>query len=376
MTAAPAPGAEIRSGTEISSGTGPGDWDPDRESAKTAYQVERIQLNHWLPGKFHDDRKDQGKKPIGFHIYGPCPSCWDDTSALCAVEYLAVDQDLETPNAEPERSKRQNRTGSTTVVTLLRCNCLQSHQGAPAGAGGCGTEWLLRVTYLPDEPEAHVDLDPVKVDEAFRYWLPAEDVTNAIPTALAAVQATAAKWQTALTALIAVLAISTVIGGESTIVALDATWKVWLAVAAAAAVLGNIIMLYFSDLASLGFPGLQGAERQRSLINTDLEPLKQVAKTVREIQIARAATVVAVAGALAATGIFLLVSPAAPNQESKLTVTITQQGSGTATTQTTGCGTVSIKGDKSQMYVEFKRDAKGAELVDYPLNEVTAIDAC
>lgn len=68
-------------------------------------------------------------------------------------------------------------------------------------------------------------------------------------------------------------------------------------------------MLYFSDLASLGFPGLHAAKRQRSLINTDLEPLKQVAETVREIRIARAATVVALLGAFAATGIFLQAGP-------------------------------------------------------------------
>src|ERR1700722_16025657 len=160
MSAAPAPETESSSETESSPGTGSGDRDPDRPSAKPAYQVERIQLNHWPRGTFHEDRKDQGKKPVGFHIYGPCPSCRHKTSALCAVKYLAVDQDLETPNAEPERSKRQERTGSTTVVTLLRCNCLQSHEGAPAGAGGCGTEWLLRVTYFPDKPKEDVDLDP------------------------------------------------------------------------------------------------------------------------------------------------------------------------------------------------------------------------
>jgi hypothetical protein len=368
MSEAPTPGAPQTAVTVA------GVWNPDIKPRKTAYAVERIQLNDWPPDNFRDDRKEQGDKPPGFHIYGLCPSCRHQTSALCAVEYLENDQDLVTAEDDPQRLRRNGRVGSTTVVTVLRCSCLQPHLGVPAGSEGCGTEWLLRVNYFREDREADVDLYPVKADEAFRYWLPAEDITNSIPTALAAVQATAGKWQTALAALIAVLGVSAIISGESTIVALDVKWKIWLGVAAATAVIGNLFMLYFSDLASLGFPGLRSAKRQRSLVDTDLEPLKQVAATVREIRIARFATIVAVLGALAATGIFLFVSPAAPKDESKLTVTIGQ--SGTKTTTTTGCGTVVIVIKQSQKYVEFKRDAKGTKSISYPLSEVTAIDAC
>jgi hypothetical protein len=362
------PALEARGDT----GTPPHAWNPVIEK-KTAYAVQRIQLNDWPDGDFREDREAQGENPVGFHIYGPCPACKALTSALCAAEYLQDDQDLVTNAEDPERAERADRKGSTTIVTVLRCSCLEEHAGAPAGASGCGTEWLLRVNYFRDEHDNTVLLHPVKADEAFRYWLPAEDVTSAIPAALAAVQATAGKWQTALAALIAVLGISVVLSGGSTIAALDATWKILLAVAAAVAVISNLIMLYYSDLASLGFPGLRGARQKRSLINADLEPLTQVAATVKEIRIARSATAVALLGAIAAAGIFLFVSPAAPKAESKLTLEIPQSGTRTIP-QTTGCGTVTIV-RKPAAYAEFTRDAKGTTQISYPLSEVTAIDA-
>lgn len=141
-------------------------WDPYPVPPKTTYSAERIQLNDWPPRNFHEDRKEEGKRPLGFHIYGFCSSCRHETSALCAVKYLENDQDLvtATENEDPERLRRKARVGSTTVVTVLRCDCLEPHEGAPANTGGCGTEWLLRVNYVRENAQAEVYLDPVKPD--------------------------------------------------------------------------------------------------------------------------------------------------------------------------------------------------------------------
>ena len=353
-------------------------WSPPQPvPPKAAYAVEHVLLQDWPDRNFRDDRAAQVRDFVGFHIYGTCPSCGHETSALCSAKYLAQDDVVYQDDrpTDPYEQEWRQPAGRVTNVTLLRCACLSRHEGGPDGSFGCGSEWLLRVTYSVEDPAAPVHVYPVREDEACRYWHPAEDVTDSVPKALADAQAGAGKWQGSLSALLAVLGLSAVLAGRDTILSLGTGAKWALGVAALVAILGNLLMLYFSDLASFGFPKIAHATQPRSLLDSDLAPLVAAQRSTSNLRVARAFTAVALAGALVATGVFLFAPKQVAQPGSKLTVTVAGSGD-TGTKLTTACGVARFDDDARPTTVTFTPPEKGARPVTYPIGEVSAIEPC
>jgi len=193
-------------------------WEPLIAPNKVDYRVERVQVDGFSEGLFSDDRLDQGIDPVGFHINGECPSCKHETTALCAAKYIAPDsKELEEAVKLKTAYDESHQEDLVSLVTVLRCACIKSHTNAPANTFGCGTEWLLRVSYLPQVTDSHPKYLPVPENESFKYWSPADNIAAAVAGSLSAAQAIAKNWQAFLTGFLAILGVASVVGGRNTL---------------------------------------------------------------------------------------------------------------------------------------------------------------
>jgi hypothetical protein len=317
------------------------DWEPVITPDKKDYLVERVQVDGFNEDFFKSDRGVQGIDPVGFHIDGECPSCKHQTTALCAAKYIAPD-DRELEEMAPVRAKYSgdDKRHLVSLVTVLRCACITSHPNAPANTFGCGTEWLMRVSYLPQDEKSDPKYFPVLDSEAFKYWSPADNIATAVAGSLSAAQAIAKNWQAFLTGFLAILGVASVIGGRSTIQQLSGGAQIILGVAAAAALLLNAAVLYYANLAQFGYPKVEEVSKPRYLRDSDLQTLKDASISITKLKKSFSFAVASVVAALVATGIFLFWPPSTTKIQYKLTVVLAGTQAKPTSTLTTGCGSI------------------------------------
>lgn len=299
---------------------------------KEKYVVERIQLPGDWDNRWFDNDRDQLANRPGFHIFGRCPSCHHQTTAVCATDYLA--QGIAKEGGDPTRlrpaqrlrgdyptsvrdflprftswrpTKRDTTSGLKAQITVVRCACLENHGPPAPGAFGCGSEWLLRVQYNATDSEK-ATLIPVSAEEASRCW-PAADAAFAEATgSLTLAEASAKNWGAALTTILTLLGISGLLASRSSVQSLPSPWKVVFGIAAFVAVLSDALMLYQTNFASYGSPRITDALKSSDAENADLDPLMQARTSVRKLQIAVRAAAVSGISALFAAGILLFAS--------------------------------------------------------------------
>jgi hypothetical protein len=384
----------------------------DRPGEKTHYKLERVLLdaNYDTNTAFGDDLADQSAD-VGFHVFGGCPSCAHPTTALLASKYL-TDYQTDPGNADvqvavsPPRTRKAGllnldgvtahspgrvhparaadhsgelrATNRRTQVLAMRCSCAENHPDQKDGTFGCGSEWLLAVNYDPTKRSATVLKLPVSAEDGSRVWQSADEVATAVSAALSSSQASATKWLTAYTSLLAVLGLAGVLAGRSTIQALGGGWQVLLAIAVLVALLGDIAMIALANYSSLGFPGLRAAPDHVELKNADLQPLLDAEASIKALRHARTATYVSACGALVAIGVFLFAPQPAATGDVKLTVqvpTAPSSGStgGDTLTSTTQCGALSVAADKASYTLT---PVGGGTAITYPAAYVTKIEKC
>ena len=399
---------------------------PDRDP-KVWYARERVRLGADDIAGFDHDRATLPLDAPGFHIFGVCPACGHSTTALCATEYLSLDLPasrgarvpvsirLDSPirstpftttrvatTAESTLTAEQlqeltrdiggsasatdeilaqhpelpprNDVPAKTMLSVVRCACIANHVAPTPDAFGCGTEWLVRVTYDPKNNN-NTAITPVTYEESVNCWAAADAAATAAPGALTNAQAAAGKWQAGLTAIIAVLGVTALLSNRATIQTLSPGWETLFAIAAAAAVVANIVMLLQSDLASFGFPNIRQALPPSDLRNADLDPLTQARVTLRKLRISTWATGAAVLAAIVAVAVVLFVHPALPKATYKITTV-----SGTTTT-TSACGTISYPappkpGQPAPTTLTFTANTDDATPTAITLTTITTITAC
>jgi hypothetical protein len=325
------------------------------------YASTRMVLDSNYPaGDLEHDLADQTKQMVGFHLRGQCPRCFDPTSAVCSTRYLAQ----ELSPSEGGRDRYQ--------YTTLKCACIQVHAGATGGAFGCGAEWMLKISYDSENPGRSPLIENVTKEEAQYRWAPADANGAAIPASLSSFQATASKWQTALTAFVALVGVGSLLSGRTNFQALSGGWQLCLAIALGVAVLSDALMLYSGDLASLGLPTLNSEARDvKDLKNADLAPLKEARKAEHQLWCAIGFAVPTVIASVCALAILLFVEPV-PTYKVSYT-------EGT-TTMTTSCGTFSSvlppAGQPLPPGLTFTAKVNGATPLRVSALHITTIAGC
>jgi hypothetical protein len=196
-------------------------WERQHSHEKTTtYTIKRPVLDDTYPATDLDqDFAQQGKNGVGFHIRGHCPACFHPTSAVVVTRYLAEKQ-------MPAVDSRDR-----CMYTTLKCACIFDHQNAATTPFGCGAEWMLRVSYKSHPKNVDPQLgeggpivrrdrpliEIVSQAEAQYRWASADANGAAIPTSLMTFQAAAGKWQTALTALVALVGVGSLLTGRTTV---------------------------------------------------------------------------------------------------------------------------------------------------------------
>jgi len=343
------------------------DW---RKGIAPVSKGKRVSQRVLLPpeyptGEFDDDRTTMGKDMVGFHLSGKCPVCKHDSSAVCATRYLANEQ-----HDDGESRDRYQ-------VTALKCACVEDHtseeQPAPL-TFGCGAEWLLKVSWSHDNADVTVKKESVLDDEAWKAWAAADANGAAIPSTLTTYQGVAGKWQAALTAIVALVSVGTLLTGRSAFQSLATGWQVGLIAALAVAVLGNAAVLWKSDLASFGFPTLKYAVQSvKNLPNADLAPLTLAKKAEDQMWSSFGFAIPTILASMAAIAILLFVGPAPPTASYKVTEKL-----GTVST-TTPCGHFTNYVPYTSPVpaaLQFTPNIAGAETVTLDGTNITTIESC
>jgi hypothetical protein len=361
--------------------------DADPAEPPIPYLAQRVALAADYPMRppadqgFADDRAALIRDDqlfAGFHILGHCPVCRHNSSAVCATEYLSKPTESGDIVGEVEGFTGMVTRGDRQVpeaellnmkqTTALMCACLGAH-GAKDGGFGCGAEWLIEVFYAKDAATGKVLKRPVSLSESYAFWKVADANGAAIPSALTTAQASAAKWQTALTAFVGLVSIGSLLTGRATIPSLETLWKILLMVALAAAVGCNALVLWISDTASLGVPRYKQAPKLKDLKNADIAPLVEAQKTINKTRVAMGWTAATVVLALAAITMVLFAPTASPKAKYEVTTGTKDNG------VTSVCGEITsqLPGDGSvPPTVEFKAPGKAATT----LNNVVSIASC
>ena len=399
------------------------------DAPKLWYANERIQLPpDWRevgPAPwFRADRHTLMEQP-GFHIIGICPRCRHQTTSVCATEYLASDLDgaagtagaaAEAPaaleraiaapgaevtewpddsigemeqerrgkkwlQAEHQPSLRRRRPsggpvadGPKTQVTVLRCACVENHVPAEPGAFGCGSEWLLQVEYDDSTQPGKTYISVVDPETAYRYWPTADAAAAEVPAALTTAQSAAKNWAGALTAILGLIGIGTLLGSRTAIQSFSPLGETLFGVFAFVAVLADAAMLYQSDLATFGWPKIREALKPSDQWNADLDPLTQASASVRKLRRSVWAAAISGVAALAAIGILLFAPPASAPSKSKVVYVV----NGVKTV--TSCGTVTFPPASATglpaSFLTFTPAAGNGKPESISLSTVAEIGAC
>ena len=359
----------------------------------TDYQKIHVQLaTTYDMGLFADDLKDQEDPLHGFHILGPCPRCGHPTSGLVPVKYL-TDTPLgvkpitepteaartrvndERKGLEPEKARnivfapeeierRATRPRFKLKLADLACSCPVTHDTVH-GATGCGADWLVAFEYIHDSDRQEITLSTVTFENEARVWVAADAVTASVAAAGQTAMGRAVKWVAVLSALVGVITLSGVIGGHDTIQALPIWAQSVLGTAILVALFADACMIYQSNIAGIGYPALQAALSEHSLIEADIEPLKEAQASIDRLNSAKNWAIVTGIAALAAVALFLFVPPTSAGHV-KVKYTDTAK-----IVHQTGCGVLTLASGKPQ---SFKPDHGTTVTFTSPTS--VEIDAC
>ncbi len=301
------------------------DVDPEHVGRPTAQAVAGRAAGAW-EGEVREVRRLQ-YEPTS---QGATPSPTDQLARYW-TKFTTTHPIAEAPTAEDRGAPEEEAPEPTpkTMLTVMRCACTFNHvtqQGAPAppaGAFGCGSQWMVRVLY-DDTAEPAVILPAGELEAAY-CWPAADAAAAQVPKALTNAQASAKNWGAGLTAILTLGGIGALLTNESTVRSLNTFWQVMFGIAAFVAIIANGVMLYQSTIASCGSSRSADALQPSDLRDADLDPLIQARATVRKLRTAMLATAVAVAAGLFAAGILLYgtttPAPTTPTTTSALTQT-------------------------------------------------------
>jgi hypothetical protein len=267
---------------------------------------------------------DKQKRPIvGFHVTGNCPRCGDATQALFPVEAVVMDEtgphipsrltdgairSLQLGPAKYAARKPASDSGKVNVA-VLTCQCTNNHKNSK-GAFGCGASWLIGAKFDVNSQKA--EFSTVNAQDAAVIWPAAEAYATSVSSSLKAVQSSAKGWQAALTAILGIVTVVSLVGGRSTLQMLSGATQAWIIIFAAIAVAANAWGIYKSTLASIGFPAITRAKSALDLSNSDLWPLQQTIHAVNDLQAAVLSSALAFAAGVVAVGFVWLAPNAAP----------------------------------------------------------------
>lgn len=351
------------------------------------YLAQRVLLAANYPvADFENDLAGRSKGFYGFHIWGLCPNCGHPTNTLVAAKYLADDDwtAFTSPAAEDALRASANvqtdlvqlrddsggvkrRRGATRNVVVFRCACNHTHNPPPADEKfGCGSEWLLKVDYLPAEPDAAVVVETVADDEAARYWEASEDIAASIAGSASTAQTMSKAWTTVLASIVGLLAIAGIISGRDTIQSLPLWAQVMLGVFAVIALVLQGATLYWGNVASVGFPQLRSSLKPHQLRDADIQPLIDADAIVTRLHRALWTAVLSAAAAGVALAIFLFAHAAPAPGEVKLTYSVSH------VTNTTACG--QLVTDDPGGTATFTPD--GGTASTYKVQDIAAITPC
>jgi hypothetical protein len=198
-------------------------------------------------------------------------------------------------------------------VAVLTCQCTKNHKNSK-GAFGCGASWLIGATFDVDSRVIRkAEFCAVSAQDAVAIWPAAEAYATSVSSSLKAVQSSAKGWQTALTAILGLVTVVSLVGGRSTLQMLSGAMQAWIVIFAAVAVAANAWGIYKSTLASIGFPAIKRAKSALELSNSDLWPLQQTIHAVDNLQAAVLSSALAfVAGIVVVGFVWLAPNAAAP----------------------------------------------------------------
>jgi len=239
---------------------------------------------------------------VGFHVFSLCPACRDATSGVCPI--VTVGEQAGTSGQQAIRADRLTIRigGPQTTVALVNCQCTKDHAKAD-GKLGCGASWLVMVAYDLHNPDTKATFRPVPEQEASKYWAGAEALEQSVQGSQSTVRATAATWQASLTALIAIIAVTSLVGRD-TFQKLDAEWRGLAVALTVIAIATNAIAIYRATLAAAGYPRMRSINTEVDLVNADLAPLEGARLSIDNL---KTATRYAMATLFFAVGVGLIV---------------------------------------------------------------------
>lgn len=369
--------------------------------SKPEYRAERVS---WVEGTgagevtFFSDLDEQDRPILGFHLTGTCPSCGHPTSGLCPISAVA----LRFASTSGTTAVSATTAGAVlsispagglirwpirflslllstrTTVCVLTCQCAESHPHAAATAGttaapagtppyGCGSSWLVQAKYRIVGTHRTKAIEPVPTDEQFRYWRAADANAAAAPASLTTVQSIASKWQTAITAVLGLVGVATLIGGRDTLQKLDPVAQKYVGGAALLAILLSAGASLFFAMSSSGIPALKPFNSPADLVNADLLPLRQAWRSARDFRVAFTLAMLSLGAAIVAVGFVLYGSPA--KAPTNVKITVLDNGKTYAM-----CATAAV--DTTQRTITVTPGPGDATTATYQLQQVTAIGRC
>jgi hypothetical protein len=358
-----------------------------------AYSVRKRALAPGSVADTHTDIEAQSKPLMGFHVTGPCPGCTHKTSdvfpattivmgsiagsaggdagrgRIVTVDRIAIRPFIGT-SAGMRRINVRRHVGDVEKpkVAMLRCRCDVSHTSSN-GKDGCGATWLIKASFDNGNPAGGARLEGLTADEAVAAWPSAEAMASSAAASLKTVQGAAAKWQTALTSVLALIGVVSLVGGRSVLETISPD-RQWVIVGlAAVAVLANAWAIYQSALSNIGFPRIRQAVETPELIDSDLWPLRQAAHSTAKLHAAVFWAAFSFLAAIIAIG-FVWMSP--DTQASAITLTLVNQDAGV----TSVCGSLqtSNPSDSSIRSVDnISLLLKDGIVKSYPLSNIKEV---
>jgi hypothetical protein len=332
---------------------------------------------------FSSDLENQKPPVVGFHVTGPCPGCTHVTSDVFPAEAIIMEESgprfamtriaansvLNQRVGNLEFGVRKYDDTGRPKVAMLRCECVSNHANSK-GAFGCGATWLIAATFDPATPGTEAVLSPVEAADAAAVWPAAEAFSSNVSSSLDTVQASAGKWQTGLTAILALVAVTSLIGGRTALQGISTGRQILIVVLAGVAVLANAWAIYRSTLSTIGFPKIKRIKDTPDLRNSDLWPLRQAIHAADNLQAAVRWSAVSLIAAIVAIG-FLWLSPQA--QPSPVTLTFIKPVNSAISI----CGSLesstpsAAASSKATDQIILTRDGK---TLTYPLDNIKEID--
>jgi hypothetical protein len=287
------------------------------------------------------------RKVYEFHLWGRCPACNHDTQGLFSLYTATASSIGGTANRNSLHANQPAAEGDRQALGVQQCACVKNHPPTPpataqnASTFGCGASWLVGVRY--NTPQTSDNTQPTRDPKFFvpmgqleaEFWQSSKHTADKAPKALSKIQKAAKGWSTALGAIIALVSLSSIIGGRDTLAKLGPNIQWAIVVLSGLALISAAAALYLSALANLGLPSLKRVSSPTRMRDNDLGPLHKAAYAAASLKIATKLAVVSFLTALGALGIFVE-APDAPSAPSNNEITI----SGVINSAT--CGSITV----------------------------------